>query len=144
MSPVRIVILAKVPAPGLAKTRLIPALGEEGAAQLAARMLRHTLAQARAAAVGPVELCVTPSVAELFRYCPDLPAPDAITLQVDGDLGKRQSAVVARAAKADESVILVGTDCVALDASAIRLAAGVLRNGSPVMVPTHDGGYASC
>jgi hypothetical protein len=39
MTPVRIVIFAKVPVPGRVKTRLIPALGEAGAARLAARML---------------------------------------------------------------------------------------------------------
>ena len=51
-----IVVFAKAPVPGLAKTRLAPALGEAGAAALAERMLRHALAQAVAADVGPVEL----------------------------------------------------------------------------------------
>ena len=41
-----IVVFAKAPVPGLAKTRLAPALGEAGAAALAERMLRHALAQA--------------------------------------------------------------------------------------------------
>src|ERR1700730_19348431 len=35
MSETRIIIFAKAPQPGLAKTRLIPALGAEGAAALA-------------------------------------------------------------------------------------------------------------
>ena len=43
MKPLRTVILAKAPQPGLAKTRLIPALGASGAAQLAQRMLQHTV-----------------------------------------------------------------------------------------------------
>ena len=60
MKPLRTVILAKAPRPGLAKTRLIPALGASGAAQLAHRMLQHTLQQALAAGLGPVELCRTP------------------------------------------------------------------------------------
>ena len=50
----RVVVMAKSPRPGLAKTRLAPALGAEGAARLAARMLQHALAQAVAAGVGPV------------------------------------------------------------------------------------------
>lgn len=60
MSPVRILIFAKAPVPGRVKTRLIPALGAIGAAQLASRLLRHTLTQTMAADLGPVELCASP------------------------------------------------------------------------------------
>jgi glycosyltransferase A (GT-A) superfamily protein (DUF2064 family) len=42
--------------PGQVKARLIPALGDVGAARLAARMLDLALRQALAADVGPVEL----------------------------------------------------------------------------------------
>ena len=40
----RVVVFAKAPLPERAKTRLIPALGAEGAARLARRMLDHALA----------------------------------------------------------------------------------------------------
>ena len=46
MSATRIVVFAKAPQPGRVKTRLIPALGADGAAALAARMLARTLAAA--------------------------------------------------------------------------------------------------
>ena len=52
MKPVRILVFAKAPLPGRVKTRLIPALGAEGAARLAARLLHHALEQTRAARVG--------------------------------------------------------------------------------------------
>ncbi|EWH01411.1 hypothetical protein [Halomonas sp. BC04] len=39
-------IFAKAPLPGQVKTRLIPALGIEGATRLHERLLRHTLATA--------------------------------------------------------------------------------------------------
>ena len=55
MSAVRIIIFAKAPQAGRAKTRLIPALGGEGAARLAQRMLQATLATAQAAALGPLQ-----------------------------------------------------------------------------------------
>ncbi len=45
----RVALMAKAPEPGRAKTRLAPALGEDGAARLAARLLRHAGAQALAA-----------------------------------------------------------------------------------------------
>jgi hypothetical protein len=59
MNPVRIVIFAKAPVPGQVKTRLIPALGDVGAARLVARKLDLALRQALAADVGPVELCMS-------------------------------------------------------------------------------------
>ena len=49
MTRTRIVILAKAPVPGRVKTRLIPALGEVGAARLAHKMLLNTVAEAVAA-----------------------------------------------------------------------------------------------
>lgn len=61
MKPVHIIIFAKAPQPGLAKTRLIPVLGADGAAALAQRMLQHVVQQSQVAQTGAVELCVTPS-----------------------------------------------------------------------------------
>jgi hypothetical protein len=63
--PLRIIIFAKAPQPGLAKTRLIPALGEQGAASLARVMLLNTLQAALQAEVGTVELCVTPAIDDI-------------------------------------------------------------------------------
>src|SRR5258708_2515725 len=53
---VAIAILAKAPVPGLAKTRLAPVLGADGAANLQARFIAHTVTTAQSAAVGPVTL----------------------------------------------------------------------------------------
>jgi glycosyltransferase A (GT-A) superfamily protein (DUF2064 family) len=61
MKPVRIVIFAKAPLPGRAKTRLIPALGPLVAAELARRMFDLAIEQALAVKVGPVELCMSPA-----------------------------------------------------------------------------------
>ncbi|HSM20899.1 MAG TPA: glycosyltransferase, partial [Rubrivivax sp.] len=55
-----VIVFAKAPVAGMAKTRLAPALGSARAAALAERMLRHALTQAAAADVGPVELCAAP------------------------------------------------------------------------------------
>jgi len=38
-----LIVFAKAPVAGLAKTRLMPALGPQGAARLAERLLEHTL-----------------------------------------------------------------------------------------------------
>jgi rSAM/selenodomain-associated transferase 1 len=142
MSPARIVIFAKAPVAGFAKTRLVPALGEARAAQLARRMLLHTLREAQAADVGPVELCVTPGPND--PAWASLPPLKGLTwsAQTEGDLGARLAHVAARAIDDDEHVLLIGTDCPRLDAGRLRRAAALLRQSDAVMLPTFDGGYA--
>ena len=142
MTTTRIVIFAKAPVAGLAKTRLIPAVGAEETARLARRMLLHTLQEASAAAVGPVELCVTPHPSDPSWQ--GLPAPEGIcwTGQATGDLGARMADAARRAAAASEPVLLIGTDCPELDAVHLRRAAELLRDSDAVLYPTFDGGYA--
>lgn len=142
MKPVRIVIIAKAPLPGFAKTRLIPALGAQGAAALAQRMLAHTLREALTAGIGSVELCVTPSVTDsAWQF---LPAPAAVrwSEQSEGDLGARMARAAQRGIDAGESVLLIGTDCPELNAARLRQAADALRHADVTMYPTADGGYA--
>jgi hypothetical protein len=64
-------VIAKEPVAGLAKTRLVPALGEAGAARMAGVMLAHTLAAVRATGADPW-LCLTPAEARerLGRLAP--------------------------------------------------------------------------
>jgi hypothetical protein len=141
LTTTRIVVFAKSPVAGFAKTRLIPALGAEMAAQLARRMLVHTLQEASAAAVGPVELCVTPHPSDPAWQ--GLPPLEGIcwTEQVMGDLGVRMGDAARRATAASEHVLLIGTDCPQLDAVHLRRAAELLRDSDAVLYPTFDGGY---
>ena len=145
MSGLRIIVFAKAPRPGLAKTRLIPALGADGAAALAARMLAHTLDQALASGVGAVELCVAPAPGDAAWRGVELPEGLALRAQGEGDLGARMARATQRAIKSGEScagVLLIGTDCPALDAACLRRAANALSETDAVIVPTADGGYA--
>jgi rSAM/selenodomain-associated transferase 1 len=142
MNVTRIIVMAKAPVAGLAKTRLIAALGAEGTAALARRMLVHALQQAVAAGVGPVELCVTPAPTDpVWEGCS---SPKGIewTSQLDGDLGARMAEPAEKAIARGEHVMLVGTDCPQLDATRLRQAASDLDHSDVVMHPTVDGGYA--
>jgi len=53
-------IFARAPVPGAVKTRLIPALGAEGAAALQAKLLFRTLEMATRASMAPVQLWCAP------------------------------------------------------------------------------------
>lgn len=142
MKPVRIVIIAKAPQPGLAKTRLIPALGAEGAADLARHMLMHTLDKAIAANMGIVELCATPASADPVWQT--LSIPDAVhwSDQGDGDLGERMARAAQRVIYGGEAVVLIGTDCPELSVDDLRQTGSELQRADVSIFPTADGGYA--
>jgi len=142
MSPVRIIVFAKALRAGFAKTRLIPALGAQGAATLARQMLSHTLQEALAADIGTVELCVTPSIADAAWNVFELPQGIAISDQGEGDLGARMARSVQRSIEQGESIILIGTDCVAMSAGLLRGASQALRDHDAIIHCTMDGGYA--
>lgn len=142
MKPTRIIIFAKAPQPGFAKTRLIPALGAEKAAELARRMLFHTLREALAADIGPVELCATPATDQAAWQGIHLPAGIEISAQGAGDLGARLARASAIALEKAGSVVLLGTDCVEISRDLLREAAQALQAHDAVIHCTADGGYA--
>ena len=137
----RIVIFAKAPVPGKVKTRLIPALGAEGAAELAAQMLARTGSEALASGVGPVELCVDPEP-QHADWSGHVPSDIELATQGAGDLGERLARAGRRVIEAGEKVLLIGTDCPELDARRLIAAAALLDDYDAVLHPTRDGGYA--
>lgn len=139
---VHIIVLAKAPVAGLAKTRLIPALGATGAARLAALMLKHAVAQALASEVGTVEVCVTPAPEDPM-WSGLLPHHAALRIsdQGHGDLGERMARAAQRALNNGHAVLLMGTDCPDLSAERIRMAAASLHTKDAALVPAFDGGY---
>lgn len=138
----RIIVFAKAPQAGFAKTRLIPVLGSAGAARLARRMLHRTLGSAVDAAIGPVELCVTPEIASPAWFGVDIAQEIGISDQGGGDLGARLARAAQRALEHDDSVMLIGTDCVEMSAPLLREAAVTLKHKEAVIYPAADGGYA--
>lgn len=132
----RIVVFAKAPVPGRVKTRLIPALGADGAAALAAEMLELTIEESLATGLG-VELCGEPDAAHWHPERPGL----ALTAQGEGDLGERLARAAGRVL-AEEAILLIGSDCPELDRSRLQAAAMALEEHDAAIHPAHDGGYA--
>ena len=137
----RILIFAKAPVPGQVKTRLIPALGAEGAARLAAEMLQRTALAALDSEVGSVELCMDPPSGHP-HWIRQMPLDVIPTPQGEGDLGERLARAAQRVLAAGERVILIGTDCPDLDRHRLTAAATALESHDIVIHPAHDGGYA--
>ena len=136
---VAIAILAKAPVPGVAKTRLAPVLGADGAANLQARFIAHTVTTAHSAALGPVTLWVAPDPHHPVFQAIAAPPGVALAAQPEGDLGARMMAAV-KAARGP--ALVVGTDCPALTPDHLRAAARALVDGiDVVIIPVDDGGY---
>lgn len=139
-----VAVMAKAPEPGRAKTRLVPTLGEAGAALLARAFLIDSAALARRAAQsagGEAFVVATPDSA-----CDDLAALTGLPAlpQGGGDLGARiVTTFAALFARGHAPVMLLGADTPALPEAHIAraLALASADPGSAVFGPSGDGGY---
>lgn len=136
-----LIIFAKAPTLGRCKTRLSPALGEHGAADLAARMLATTLEFAQEAGFAEIILCSDPAPDDAAWQAQNLPENITCVAQGDGDLGARMQRAAEAALADHQAVILVGTDCVELSSDWLREASAALAEHDAVIHPSEDGGY---
>jgi rSAM/selenodomain-associated transferase 1 len=138
---VQIAVLAKAPVAGLAKTRLIPALGPRGAARLQRRFIRRALQTAAAARLGPVTLWCAPHAQHRFFRALHRTMGVDCRVQPGGDLGERMHRAFELHCP-QGPLLIIGTDCPALSPEQLRRAAQALCDGHDAVVgPAEDGGY---
>lgn len=136
-------VFAKAPVAGAAKTRLIPLLGAEGAAALHARLIRHALATARAAAPDELALWCAPDAAHPLLQSAARACGAKCHVQSGPDLGARMAHAFSTMLQTARGALCIGADCPALTARHLAAAAAALRAGNDaVFVPAEDGGYA--
>lgn len=138
-----IAVFAKAPIPGEVKTRLMPLLGPQGAAELARRMIERALTVAAAAKIGPLELWVAgnPRPAWLYELAARKAAP--VLDQRGGHLGSRMGRAFAAMLSPGSRALLIGSDCPALEAEHLIAAARALEDHDAVFIPAEDGGYVA-
>lgn len=137
----QIIIFAREPVAGQVKTRLIPALGREGAARLYQQLLDYTITQNSKRNLAPVQLCITPeSRIDFFSRTFNINPAD-ISLQQGEDLGHRMYHSMRMALQCYEKVLLIGTDCPFLSESELQSAISSLDHNDMVFSPASDGGY---
>ena len=135
MHPGTLVLMTRSPRAGATKTRLIPALGAEGAAQLAAAFLDDLVERFGS----------FPIANRVLAWADHGPAageerPGFQThLQGSGDLGAR----MVRLHRALEGpVVFMGSDAPTLPAAAVSECLELLEAGAPVVLqPAVDGGF---
>jgi hypothetical protein len=138
----RILAFAKAPVPGACKTRLIPALGAEGAAALYRELLKGTAARLAPARIAPLELWCAPNASHPVFV--ELVARFGVTLHVQQGrcLGERLAHATAEALTRAEAVVLIGCDCPGLGPAQMLAALSRLEDGDDaVLGPADDGGY---
>lgn len=138
-----LIIYSRYPEAGKTKTRMIPALGAEGAAQLQKEMSEHTLNTARQLQqernikieihfAGGNKGLMAEWLGEDLIYKP----------QVDGDLGERMLSSFQQAfSNHSQRVAIVGIDCPDLNLSILNNAFDSLNEKPLAIGVAEDGGY---
>ena len=138
-----LIVFTRYPEPGTTKTRLIPLIGDEGAADLQRKMTEHTLFQVKRLSTqrelsveiryegGDKHLMQT-WLGQDFEYRP----------QGTGDLGRRMKRSFEDAFRAGAtSAVIIGTDIPELTHGIIQKAFDVLQQKNMALGPAKDGGY---
>ena len=138
----KLIILAKAPIAGHAKSRMIPVLGAEGAAQLHQQITHWMLQRFNNQGDYLVELwCASDIEHPFFQACAS-EFGVTLKLQTGDDLGERQFIAMTDALEDSEHVVVIGSDVVSLTVNDIQHAFDRLQQGSELVIsPAEDGGY---
>ena len=136
----QLLVFSKAPIAGKVKTRLIPALGEEGAAQLHQELLTICIDKVNAAKNVEVALWCAPDIYHPYFRAQSLPCYP----QQGDDLGEKMAYALEQALTDCDQAVLLGTDSPALSLSTLMSGLENLRSGyDAVIVPAEDGGYVA-
>ena len=127
-------IFTRAPRPGATKTRLEPAVGAGGAAELHRAFLEDTLTRFAPA------ISVTLFAARDDAWLRDLAERHGVhyRVQCEGDLGVRMRDALARLLRSSARAFLIGSDAPTLP---LRLVRAAQRAEGTVFAPSSDGGY---
>ncbi|MDB6019974.1 MAG: hypothetical protein JWR19_4463 [Pedosphaera sp.] len=135
----QLLIFLKAPRSGQVKTRLIPALDENGACAAYQQLVKTLLA--RIGSVQDVCLYYTPVDAEGEIQGWTRPGWQ-VRPQASGDLGDRlHSAFVESFMRGTQRVVIIGSDCPVVSPEDIHSAWAALETDDVVLGPATDGGY---
>lgn len=138
----KLILFAKAPEAGNVKTRLIPSLGKQGAAELQRRMAHHIIDQVFKAPFAHIELQCYPDSRHPFfvdllnDYCIELKP------QQGSDLGQKMAHAFQQALTHHKYAVIIGTDAPGISNQYLEQAFIKLQSGIDVVLgPAEDGGY---
>ncbi len=138
MTKKALIIFVKNPIPGNVKTRIARSVGDQRAAEIYIELLRHTRRE--------VLKCET----NRFVYYGDHINPSDLwtsakfvkRMQRQSDLGARMHRALQEVLTNHDSAVIIGSDCLDMNAVYIEEAFTALQSSDLVIGPTYDGGYA--
>ena len=131
-----ICVFAKPFAAGQVKTRLIPSLGAEGAAELAEAMFEDTRTIVRMVPWAQnIVACTAPLPESLASN------NEEVWLQGDGNLGVRLERILRRALSCSDMAFAIGADSPGLALRVFEQARSRLQSNDAVLGPCTDGGF---
>jgi rSAM/selenodomain-associated transferase 2/rSAM/selenodomain-associated transferase 1 len=138
-----LIVFTRYPEPGTTKTRLIPLIGAEGAADLQRKMTEHTMLQVKRVSTrrelsieiryhGGDKNLMQNWLGQDFGYRP----------QGSGDLGRRMKRSLEDAFRAGATeAVIIGTDIPEITEGIIQKSFDALKLKNLVLGPAKDGGY---
>ena len=141
--PDRVIVFCRYPVPGRTKTRLIPALGRAGAAELQRCMTEEGFSRVRRfSRERKTEVVVCFEGGDEKRMTRWLGPGGSLQRQVSGNLGTRMKAAFDQAFQDGcRRVVLHGTDVPDLETIHLEEAFAALLECDLVLGPSVDGGY---
>lgn len=138
----RIIIFSRLPIPGKAKSRLIPLLGKEGAADLQRHLTKKVCSIARSVCLhsgAELEIHFTDGS---HREMEDWLGPGTYCLQQGEDIGQKMRSSFERCfAKGADKVVLAGADIPGLTETVFSSALAKVTAAKVAIGPSQDGGY---
>lgn len=131
-------VFAKAPVAGEVKTRLYPLLSFAQAADLHACLVAHTLAMTSTSGL-TVQLWGSDEHVKLRDLAGKFKLP--LFIQQGRQLGERMGYAAAQGLQIADAVIIIGSDCPALDSVYLDAAIAALKSHPVVLGPAVDGGY---
>lgn len=141
MNQPELMLFAREPIAGQAKTRLQPDYSPEQAAEIAAFMIRATVELAVSAWPGDVTLYVWPGTDHLLFHRLTNEFRIRLVQQADGDLGAKMLGALRAGIARQGSAAVMGCDVPHCGWDVIDQANGLMARGKNVLGPTDDGGY---
>ena len=137
-----VLVFTRYPAPGASKTRLIPALGEEGAANLQKKLTEHVVAQTcHLQSDIPCDLEIHYAGGNLAAMQKWLGIKITYKPQAEGDIGMKMAQAMAAHLEKKSRILLLGSDLPEISSSILAEAFGSLKQHDLTIGPAFDGGY---
>jgi len=137
-----IIVFCKAPIAGQVKTRLMPQLSADQAAQVHRELTIRVLSMLSAAKLCPIQLWCSPDTTDpFFTECAEQ-YELSLHQQLGDDLGERMHNAISVSLVQSNRVLLIGCDCPSLTVDDVNSALYQLQHDRDVVFsPAEDGGY---